>query len=469
MQFSVLSLVFILVALIVFYAVRIEARPYVLAAFSFAYPFLLNKYAGIAVILTCLIVYLGGILIESVKSYRLMKQGMLYLFILFTAGSLAILKCFEWMKDRGNADSMIARIAIPIGFSFYIFQSIAYLSEVFSDRIQAVRNPVIFCLYLSWFPKFICGPIEEPDLFFQQINKLSEVKLFEKDRLLRFVGYATLGCFYKVVVADNLAPIVDKCVQDPEHYSGYILLIVAILYSLQIYCDFAGYSMLVIGISQLFGIELIENFKTPYFAANIGEFWDRWHISLSKWLTKYVYIPLGGNRKGLVRRYLNILIVFLVSGIWHGVGMNFIVWGMLHAIYSIVDRILEKKGCNWVRQGHLGRIITFFEVTIAWIFFRLSSASGAIRYIKLIFTNFSKDSMVGQLNALGMTHILLIVVILLIWIYLEQMLYRRGVEDYLSRRPFYKWMLLIWFLLVFIMIFGAYGPDNVGKMIYMNF
>ena len=227
--------------------------------------------------------------------------------------------------------------------------------------------------------------------------------------------------------------------------------------------------MLAMGISQLFGIELMENFRTPYFASNINEFWDRWHISLSKWLAAYIYIPLGGNRKGIIRKYINIGIVFLISGIWHGVGKNFLIWGLLHAAYTVLDDILRRRGFKLFRDGLIGKIITFAEVTLAWIFFRASSASGAIRYIKMMLLNHKNESIALQLNTLGITDILLFIIILIIWIYLDYMLYKRGVEDYLSKMPPYIWVGFIYIMFLLIMVFGVYGPTNVSEMIYMNF
>ncbi len=472
MQFTFFSLFFLFIVLVLFYSLKVETRPYTLAIASIIYPFFLSKEAGVIILIFSSLVYLEGLVLSGCKKFKLARRVFLGLFVGVIAILLLVGKDIFLLINNNTESSH--KVLIPIGFSFYAFQAISYLIDIYSDKIQPMRNPIYFHLYMSWFPKFISGPIERAGDFFDELSKISKVRLLSFERLKKAFMYILIGCFYKMVIADRLVVPITQAFNEPQMYSWWILLLAAILYSIQIYCDFAGYSMFVIGISELFGIELIENFNTPYLAANIKDFWNRWHISLSKWLQEYIYIPLGGNRKGTRRKYFNIMCVFIISGIWHGAGGKFIIWGVLHGIYSIVDSFIENKKYLKLRDGVAGRIIVLMEVTFAWIFFRANSTADAIRYIVKMMTNRSNETVGIQLSSVGIyidkIGVFIFIIILAVFVISEIIIYRIGIKRFIDKLSLLKFLLLVWILFFVVLVLGIYGPDTGAvEMIYMNF
>lgn len=272
---------------------------------------------------------------ESGKDNQHGSRKLLFVIsLLITIGTLVILKYSTFIATtiaaftaggEGVSDnSIFSKLILPIGLSFYTFQATGYLIDVYKGKYVAERNPINLLIFLTFFPTIISGPILRYNDIKPQIDNAPEFnyKRF-KDGLLLF----GIGLFQKMVIADRIGILVDQAYSNHMAYKGFLVVLVAAFYSLQIYFDFAGYSNMAIGISRIIGIEVKENFNTPYFSMSIAEFWRRWHISLSSWLRDYIYIPLGGNRKGQARKFLNIMIVFLVSGIWHGADWSFVVWG----------------------------------------------------------------------------------------------------------------------------------------------
>ena len=472
MQFSLITFIFVFFVFIAFYLVRVEARKYILSIACLAYPFLLGKGTGCIVIFFSLLTYLCGLCISLLKKR---KKGTVFIVlsiiaiivILFVLKNITTLKALLYESNLLN-DRLVEFIK-PIGISFYALQGIGYLIDIYNGKVHAVLNPLIFHLYISWFPRFISGPIESASAFFAKIDNLKKVRLFENNRLRIFVGYALMGCFFKLVVADRIAPIVNNVFDTPECYSGYILFFTAVLYSIQIYCDFAGYSMFVMGISQLFGIELTNNFRAPYMSKNIKEFWDRWHVSLSSWLAVYIYIPLGGNRKGQSRQFINIICVFLISALWHGTGLTFLIWGLLHGIYSITDNILEHSCLARFRASRLCALMTFLGVTFAWIFFRASSINQALKYIKMMFVNWKLDGSLTNPESFGVLNLSLLVLFIFIVIAVDFIISKKDINHFICKMPLGRWLLITWIMILIIFVFGVYGPKVPTDMIYMNF
>jgi D-alanyl-lipoteichoic acid acyltransferase DltB (MBOAT superfamily) len=287
-----------------------------------------------------------------------------------------------------QADLPTLNILLPVGISFYTFQTMAYTIDVYRGKEKAVDDLLAFAIYVAYFPQLVAGPIERSTHLLPQIQKPRQISASQIYRGLQLV---LVGYFKKVFIADGVAPIVDRCFSDPEKYSGIALLCGVYLFALQIYGDFSGYTDIARGISRMFGIELRLNFKQPYLSSNITEFWQRWHMSLSGWLKDYLYIPLGGNRRGDLRTYLNLMMVMLLGGLWHGAGWNFVAWGGLHGIYLVFHKLLlrgRKVGFSKpprslidVAKWLLGAVITFNLVCIAWVFFRADSWSNAISYL----------------------------------------------------------------------------------------
>ena len=281
--------------------------------------------------------------------------------------------------------------AIPLGLSFYSFQATGYLIDVYRQRIYAERNWWHYMLFVSFFPQLLAGPISRAEELLPQIKGK---RSFDYDRSVQGLKFLVWGMFMKVVFADRLGIYVDMIYSTYEHQSGLSCFVGSILYTLQIYGDFAGYSLMAVGTGKVLGFELVNNFRRPYFATSITEFWRRWHISLTRWLTSYVYISLGGSHCSKMRQYWNILVTFFVSGIWHGANWTFIIWGVIHGIFQILEKIMgvDPKGryckSKWLdRIKPLRILLTFLVVNFAWIMFRMPTVEDCGLFISKIFTD----------------------------------------------------------------------------------
>ena len=274
--------------------------------------------------------------------------------------------------------------AIPIGISFFTFQALGYLWDVYYKRLEPENNFLTYALFISFFPSILSGPINKASLVIPQLKNLRPY--FDYVKAVEGLKMLLWGMFMKVVVADRLALYVDVVLPDYENYTGLSCFAASILYTIQIYADFAGYSLMAIGVGKTLGLELTENFRRPYFATSITEFWHRWHISLSTWLKDYIYIPMGGSRCSKARNYWNIFVTFLVSGIWHGANWTFIVWGSMHGVCQIFEKMLGlQKSDNGPVVRAVRIIITFLLVNMAWIFFRMPTLADACHVIGRIF------------------------------------------------------------------------------------
>jgi D-alanyl-lipoteichoic acid acyltransferase DltB (MBOAT superfamily) len=343
--------------------------------------------------------------------------------------------------------------AMPLGVSFFTFQAIGYLADVYLQRIKVERNWWDYMLFISFFPQIASGPISKAKDLLPQIKAHRH---FDYAQSVQGLKWLLWGMFLKVVVADNLGLYVDLVFNSFAVHSGTELFFASFFYTFQIYADFAGYSFMALGIGEVMGFELINNFQRPYFSVSVTEFWRRWHISLSTWLKDYIYIPLGGNRCSKGRNYWNIFVTFLVSGIWHGANWTFIVWGMLHGIFQIVEKIfgLNKKTSygllKWVRI-----FITFILIDLAWIFFRLPSLSDAISVFACMFSHYTPYA--------GLAVSLLLVFVVFIKDFADE--YQiEALRFFHSKHLVVRWIFYL-FLLSAICISGVYG----GSFIYSGF
>ena len=274
---------------------------------------------------------------------------------------------------------------IPIGISFFTFQALGYLFDVYYKRIGAEKDFLTYALFISFFPSIVSGPINKATLLIPQLKAVRSY--FDKEKAVAGLKLLLWGMFMKVVVADRLCLFVDTVYAAYQNYSGMTCFVASLLYSFQIYADFAGYSLMAIGVGKVLGFELTENFRRPYFAVSVTDFWRRWHISLSTWLKDYVYIPLGGSRCSKLRNYWNIFLTFLVSGIWHGANWTFIVWGMWHGIAQIIEKAIGQQKCDYGWLGKTIKIcITFLLINFAWIFFRLDTIGDSLIVMTKIFS-----------------------------------------------------------------------------------
>jgi alginate O-acetyltransferase complex protein AlgI len=327
------------------------------------------------------------------------KKRYLLISILSVCANLFVFKYFNFFNQnvasiasflKWNYPIKALQLILPIGLSFHTFQSLSYVIEVYRGRQRAERHFGIFALYVMYFPQLVAGPIERPQNLLHQFR---ETKHFDLARLRSGLSLALWGLFKKVVVADSLALYVNAVYGSIPHHTGSTLLLATYFFAFQIYCDFSGYSDIALGVSRIYGIELMKNFETPYFATSVTNFWSRWHISLSTWFRDYLYIPLGGNRVTLARTCVNLMVVFMVSGLWHGAKWTFVIWGALHGVYVIAERLGNRAGSRlFVGERHEPRtvvrlikvLVTFHLVVLSWVFFRADSVTEAVLVLKKI-------------------------------------------------------------------------------------
>jgi D-alanyl-lipoteichoic acid acyltransferase DltB (MBOAT superfamily) len=310
------------------------------------------------------------------QTFKKKKLHLLWLCMLINLGMLGFFKYYNFFVDSFASLSTnfglqpnlkTLHIILPIGISFYTFQSLSYSIDIYRGKIQPTNNFISFMAFVSFFPQLVAGPIQRASELLPQFLK---ARTFKSDRLISGFRFILYGLFKKMVIADRLAYFVDRIYDSPERFDGMVLLAATFMFGFQIYCDFSGYSDIAIGSARLLGFDLTQNFKTPYLSNSFRDFWRRWHISLSTWFRDYVYIPLGGNRVSQSRWIFNILLTFTLSGLWHGASLTFIIWGFLHGFFLVSEHYISKvitlpKSFSWI-----GFITTFVMVNLAWVFFR---------------------------------------------------------------------------------------------------
>ena len=356
----------------------------------------------ILIIFSSAVDFLVGLQLQKESNNRRRKYW-LWLSLAVNLGLLGVFKYFNFFIDSFvdfaalfgmNPSVTTLQIILPVGISFYTFQTLSYTIDIYHKRLKATRNWLNFFTYVAFFPQLVAGPIERASRLLPQIenNRIFDYKK-GKDGMLQILW----GLFKKVVIADNCAVFVDPIFADYGEMSSLTLIIGAVLFTFQIYCDFSGYSDIAIGMAKLLGIDLMQNFATPYFSRNIAEFWRRWHISLSTWFRDYLYIPLGGSRVSKILQTRNIFAIFLVSGFWHGANITFLFWGLIHAL-CYLPQVFAKTNRKYLDAVAVGRWLpnlkeiylmlqTFLIVTVAWVFFRSPSITDGFLYLKHLVTN----------------------------------------------------------------------------------
>lgn len=319
------------------------------------------------------------------------KKKYLVIGVVFNLLLLCYFKYAYFIADTfagfGLGSGLSWSIILPIGISFYTFQAMSYLIDVYKEKIKAEKNIGHFALYISFFPQLIAGPIERADHLLPQIKTAHK---FSHDNLKKGLVIFLYGLVKKVVIADSLAIYINNAYGTAEHQGGAVLLIATYAFAIQIYCDFSGYSDMAIGLARMLGFKFMDNFNTPYFSKTVTEFWRRWHISLSSWLKEYLYFPLGGSRDGKIFTLRNLMITMLIAGLWHGPTWVFVFWGGIHGLLLVIERItgLSKKHVKSVWVRILQIFLTFNLVCFSWIFFRANSWQNAMEVIRGIFTRF---------------------------------------------------------------------------------
>lgn len=339
---------------------------------------------------------IGKILFNSNKESK--RKTLLILSIVINIGILFVFKYFNFFIDSfKNITGIISsenhwsalNVILPVGISFYTFQTLSYTIDIYKRKIAPANSALTFFTFVAFFPQLVAGPIERAKSLIPQFEKKPVFSFSQATSGLKLILW---GLFKKMVIADQLSVIVDSVYANPGYFNGLEIFFATFLFGFQIYCDFSGYSDIAIGIARLFGIELMTNFRTPYFATSFKDFWRRWHISLSSWFRDYLYIPLGGNKKNTIKWVRNILLTFVISGLWHGASVTFLIWGLLHGILFIAERFVSPIfRFNKKLKNALGFIVTFLLVNFGWLFFR-SDSWGQIKILfQKIFTGFSTD------------------------------------------------------------------------------
>lgn len=430
------------------------------------------------IILSTSVDYLVGYGLKDEENLKNRKR-LLLLSLIVNLGVLFIFKYYNFFLDSFIAmfsffghdiNYKSITIILPVGISFYTFQTLSYTVDVYRKKVAPTTDIVSFAAYVAFFPQLIAGPIERAKHLLPQFqHKRSFDTQMAKDGLRQILW----GLFKKMVLADNCARFVDIFFANPQDYNGSALCIGAILFSIQIYCDFSGYTDMAIGIARLFGFNLNVNFRCPYFSRNIGEFWRRWHISLSTWFRDYIYIPLGGSRINRRTTIANLCIVFLLSALWHGANWTFIIWGLIHVVMFIV-LVLTKTNRKYLNDISLKNydnsvltiiriLTTFFSVTLAWVFFRSENVIGAIDYLRIIFSSsFFEVPKIPFAASVPALCIFITVLFLLEWRARrdEHALEKLG----LNWKPVYRWC--IYYALI-VVIFYFRGTQQ--QFIYFQF
>ncbi|MBQ6503975.1 MAG: MBOAT family protein [Flexilinea sp.] len=435
-----------------------------------------ERWSIVLLLLSSLMVWECGLLMSrqgSDNGNRSLDRRKTLFLVLPVVWNVGLLVFFRYtgligsLLGRAEIPFSAQTILVPLGLSFYTLRCIGYVADVYRGKMDAVRNPLDVLIYVSFFPQIISGPIEQPMRFFSELEAFGEKNLRNFEPIWQGFLLFVWGLFQKIVLAERLSVITARYFGDFQQYGFWELLVASLAYTLQIYCDFGGYSDMSRGIARMIGFSTMRNFRQPYLAAGIKNFWRRWHISLTSWLTDHVYIPLGGSRKGSLRKYLNILIVFAASGLWHGSTLNFVFWGLLHAVFQIAEDLWNRTGRKlpvW-----LLRIITLAEVNFAWIFFNAGGLNRGFRIIRQMFSRFTFPEafdtglIPGNLFVLGVGLGILLTV---------DMLHERGaaIQQKAAALPLpLRWLIILGLFWSVIML-GIYGVgyDTTG-FIYAQF
>jgi alginate O-acetyltransferase complex protein AlgI len=432
---------------------------------------------------TIVVDYFAGLYIEKAEGRR--RKLFLICSLIANIGVLAIFKYYNFLNH--NLSFLLQgfgwtnpipylSILLPIGLSFHTFQAMSYTIEVYRGRQKAERHFGIYSLYVMFYPQLVAGPIERPQNLLPQFRKKFD---FDFDRVTSGLRLMAWGLFKKVVIADRLAIVTDLVYNNPEHYNSFSLILATVFFSFQIFCDFSGYSDMAIGIARIMGFKLMTNFDKPYQSKSVHEFWKRWHISLSTWFKDYLYISLGGNRVTIPRWYLNLFIVFLVSGLWHGANWTFVIWGALHGFYlvfAIVTTNIREKINKLLfldKFTFLPAVTTFFLVSFAWIFFRAKDVDTAFYIARNIFTGLPDvfHRLINHLPILeyyriGRGELLLSVILIVLLETVHFIQNKISITEALLKRPTYVRWTLYYALILSILYLGVF--EN-RQFIYFQF
>ena len=490
---SIHYLFFFPVVVLLYFTIPKKCKMYWLLGASYYFYMSWNPKYGLLLFSSTFITWLCGLAIErikksdSIKRQGLAKNLVISLSLAANFGALFYFKYINFFTN--NINSLFAKLGIsvqyptfdillPVGISFFVFQATGYTIDVYRDEMRAEKNFFRYALFVAFFPQLVAGPIERSKHLLTQFYK-DDVR-FDVSRAKYGMLTMAYGLFLKMVVADNIAKIIDPVFKTPDNYSGMICLFSAILFALQIYCDFDGYTQIAIGSANVLGIELNENFATPYLGTSVRDFWKRWHISLTSWFRDYLYIPLGGNRKGTIRKYINTMIVFACSGLWHGAAWHYVAWGTLNGLYCVMEDIASKWKLSFLKkdlfiQNIIQRIITFILIDITWIFFRASSFRGAVHILTKIMDDLNVAWLInfGYISLFGKdTYTMVVILTAILMVLMVDIAKYYGVD--IKNLIFGQQLLSRWIIyagiLMMILYWGSYGAGHKQtQFIYFQF
>ena len=483
MQFTSLNfLMFFLIISTLYFIIPHKFRWIWLLICSYYFYMVVNPKYALLIATSTIITYLSGLLIENANKISNKKRSnqlkKLWVILSFSS-NLGILFLFKYYNFfNGSLTRLLNLFSIsihmpsfeyllPLGISFYTLQALSYTIDVYRNDVAPEKNLGKYALFVSFFPQVVAGPIEKSK---NMLHQFDEKHIFNYDRVKNGLLLILWGVFVKIVVADRVAILVNTVYSNPNNYRGFATLIATLFFTFQIYCDFMSYSDIARGIAEVLGFNVTNNFHQPYLSKSIKEFWSRWHVSLTSWFKDYLYFPLGGNRCGKLRTYFNIMIVFLVSGLWHGATFNFIIWGGLHGLYQIMGYLLKPFKEKAIKTFKIKTkvfsfkllqiLITFMLVNFAWIFFRANSFLSAITIIKNVFYFNPWILLDGSIFKLGLDSLnFLIAIIGIVLVLTVDIMGRtKNLRSKLSKQNImFRWSAYIGTVVV-ILIFGMYGP-----------
>ncbi|HBL77760.1 MAG: hypothetical protein A2W90_02370 [Bacteroidetes bacterium GWF2_42_66] len=416
--------------------------------------------------------FLGSLLYKQTK--RKNRRFILAFSLISNLGLLSFFKYYNFFIDsfvelssivgfQTNVKSL--NIILPVGISFYTFQSLSYILDIYYRRIKPTRDIIAFMAFIAFFPQLVAGPIERAKNLLPQFQR---IRIFDINQITGGLRLILYGLFKKMVIADRLAFFVDAAYQSPEQHPGFVLLTATFLFGFQIYCDFSGYSDIAIGSARLLGFELMQNFRTPFFAAGIREFWQRWHISLSTWFRDYIYIPLGGNRVTTQRWIFNILVTFTLSGIWHGAAFTYIIWGFIHGLLMVLEKQLGSIAL-FFRINKISKVImTFVVVNLCFVLFRSDTFLNAMLIYSRIFDfDFTLNNWFSPNDFITNEYFISLIISFPVFIVFEWLTRKSDFNIFTARLTKWKRHSVYYLLLLLIVIFGVYKA--APQFIYFQF
>lgn len=474
---SVSFILFFPVVVVAYFLIPYRYRWILLLAASYYFYMCWEIEYVLLIVISTVVDYFAALKMSKITEKR-KRKPYLWLSILTNIGILFGFKYFNFFSDNVQAVFDVLNIKqsipyfdvlLPVGISFYTFQTLSYTINVYQGKSEPERHFGIFAVYVSFFPQLVAGPIERAENLLPQFYKKFD---FDYKRVTDGLKLMLWGFFKKMVIADNLALYVDEVYSHPEMYDSNAIILAAVFFAFQIYCDFSGYSDIAIGAAKVMGYDLMTNFNRPYIAKTVTEFWRRWHISLSTWFRDYLYIPLGGNRVVKLRWYFNLFVVFLVSGLWHGANWTFVVWGALHGL-AIVYEVISRNQRRWMSEhvpssiySTISILLTFAFWTFSMVFFRAASLDDAIFVLENMFSRINLAQPAIAVSGFSRYNLLIAFASIGLMEWLQYRAVTPRIYDYFNRQP-----LLVRWTLYFVLFWSilAVGNFNTAKFIYFDF